>query len=276
MATNLVHRFGAGGAGTPVNAYIVESPAAAVVVDATLTVSDGRALRARVEQTGKPLLGVVITHAHPDHYGGLVELVRGLDVPVFATEGVAEVIRRDDPVKEEILRPMFGEEWAPERAFPDTTVADGELVSLDGIALRVTDLGPGESPHDSLWALDDDPATVFSGDVAYDRRHCYLADGFHQRWLSNLARVRETVPPGATLHPGHGEPCGLEVLDWQAGYIEAFLEALRAGDWSDREAARARVVERMRAFLPTGELQFLMELSIDPLVEGVTRGTGSA
>src|SRR5690349_21544719 len=96
MATNLVHRFGATGAGTPVNAYIVESPSAAVVIDATLTVSDGRALRARVDSLGKPLLGVAVTHAHPDHYGGLVELVRGLDAPVFATEGVSRVIRRDD------------------------------------------------------------------------------------------------------------------------------------------------------------------------------------
>ena len=75
-----------------------------MVIDATLTVTDGRALRACVEQLGKPLLGVVLTHAHPDHYGGLVELVRGLDVPVFASEGVGAVIRRDDPVKEQILQ----------------------------------------------------------------------------------------------------------------------------------------------------------------------------
>jgi len=265
MAANLVHRFRATGAGTPVNAYIVECPSAAVVVDATLTVSDGRALREHVDSLGKPLLGVVVTHAHPDHYGGLVELVRGLHVPVFATEGVSRVIRRDDPLKEQILRPMFGDEWAPERTFPDTTVADGEVLSLDGIRLRVTDLGPGESPHDSVWALADEPATVFSGDVAYDRRHCYLADGFHEAWLANIARVRELVPPGSTLHPGHGEPCGLEVLDWQAGYINTFLEALRGADWSDPDAARGDVIRRMRDYLPTDELQFLMELSIDPL-----------
>src|SRR6516164_10022359 len=141
MPTNLVHRFGATTGETPVNAYIVESASGAVLVDSTLTVSDGRALRARVDELGKPLLGAVITHAHPDHYGGLVELVRDLDVPVFATRGVVEVIRRDDPVKEQILRPMFGDEWAPQRAFPNQAVADGELVSLDGISLRVTDLG---------------------------------------------------------------------------------------------------------------------------------------
>jgi glyoxylase-like metal-dependent hydrolase (beta-lactamase superfamily II) len=265
MSSNLIHRFHAEGAGTPVNAYIIEGRSGSVVVDSTLTVSDGRALRARVDDLGKPLLGVVITHAHPDHYGGLVELVRDLEVPVFATSGVAEVIRRDDPVKEQILRPMFGDEWAPERAFPNQMVGDGELVALDGIRLRVTDMGPNESPHDSIWTLQDPGRQVFSADLAYDRHHCYLADGFHQEWLENIARARRGLPPGVTLHPGHGEPCGAEALDWQEGYINTFLDAVRQADWSDAERARAAVIKRMLEYLPTDALRFLMELSIDPV-----------
>jgi glyoxylase-like metal-dependent hydrolase (beta-lactamase superfamily II) len=267
MPTPLIHRFHATSGGTPVNAYIVEAAAGAVVVDSTLTVSDGRALRGRVEELGKPLLGVVITHAHPDHYGGLVELTRDLDVPVFATEGVNSVIRRDDSIKEQILRPMFGDEWAAERAFPNTTATDGEVVSLDGIALRVTDLGPGESPHDSMWTLQDSDRQVFSADVAYDRHHCYLADGFHEQWLGNIARARSELPAGVTLHPGHGEPCGAEALDWQEGYITTFLDAVHAADWSDRDAARATVVTGMLEYLPSPALQFLMELSIDPIAD---------
>lgn len=267
MSSNLIHRFHATGAGTPVNAYIIEGASGSVVVDATLTVSDGRGLRARVQDLRKPLLGVIITHAHPDHYGGLVELVRGLEVPVFATQGVGEVIRRDDPVKEQILRPMFGEEWAPERAFPNQVVADGELVSLDGIRLRVTDLGPSESPHDSIWTLADSDRQIFSADLAYDRHHCYLADGFYQRWLENIARARAELPAGVTLHPGHGEPCGAEALDWQQRYIETFLEAVQAADWGHPDEARAAVIARMLEYLPTSALQFLMELSIDPIAD---------
>lgn len=267
MPSNLIHRFAATGGETPVNAYIVETRTAVVVIDCTLTISDARTLRARVDDVSKPLCGVVITHTHPDHYGGLAELLGGWEIPVFAATGVADAIRRDDPVKEEILRPMFGDEWAQERAFPNQEVADGQSVSLDGVALTVMNLGPGESPQDSVWTLDSDPHQVFSGDVAYDRRHCFLADGFHQDWLANIERLRAALPQGATLHPGHGDPCGTEVLDWQAGYINTFLEAINDADWADRDRARAAVVERMRDYLPTGELQFLMELSIDPLVE---------
>lgn len=267
MSSNLIHRFHATGAGTPVNAYIVEGRAGTVVVDATLTISDGRALRASLEKLDKPLLGVVITHAHPDHYGGLVELVRNLDVPVFATGGVDEVIRRDDPLKEQILRPMVGDEWAAQRAFPNETVSDGEVVSLDGIALRVTDLGPNEPPHDSIWALEDPDRHVFSADLAYDRHHCYLADGFYQQWLENIARTQEQLAVGVTLHPGHGEPCGAEALDWQHGYINTFIEAVGSADWSDADSARTAVIAQMLDYLPTNALQFLMELSIDPVAE---------
>lgn len=214
----------------------------------------GRGLRERAEALGKPLLGVVITHAHPDHYGGLVELVAGLDVPVHSTQGVYDVTRRDDAAKEAILRPMFGDLWASERAFPTKVVEDGETVTLGDISLTVTDLGPSESPADSLWALE--RRRVFSGDLAYDRTHCYLADGFHAQWLANIERMRTALPPGTTLHPGHGEPCGLEALDWQRAYIETMLAAVR--DSRDVPAA-------MRAFLPSETLAFVMELSVAPL-----------
>lgn len=267
MSSPLIHRFHATGGGTPVNAYIIEGASGSVVVDATLTVSDGHRLRARVEELGKPLLGVVITHAHPDHYGGLVELVHGLEVPVFATAGVVEVIRRDDPVKEQILRPMFGDQWAPTRAFPNHVVADGELVSLDGIRLRVADLGPSESPHDSIWTLENSGQQVFSADLAYDRHHCYLADCFYESWLENIARARDALPVGVTLHPGHGEPCGTEALDWQQSYIETFLHAIESSDWGNPDQARAAVIACMLEYLPTSALQFLMELSIDPLAD---------
>src|SRR4051812_32564984 len=189
MAPLLIHRHRSEVASTPVNAYLVEGANAVVAVDSTLTMSGGRALRERAEALGKPLLGVVLTHAHPDHYGGLVALLDGRALPVFATGDVGTVIRRDDPVKEQILRPMFGAEWAPERAFPTEVVGDGDTVERGAGALMVTDLGPSESPAASLWALADEPRRVFSAALACDHTHCYLADGFATEWLANLRRL---------------------------------------------------------------------------------------
>ena len=54
-------------------------------------------------------------------------------------------------------------------------------------------------------------------------------------------------------------------LDWQEGYINAFIEAIHAAEWSDPDAAKEEVVGRMTEYLPRGELQFLMELSVEPV-----------
>lgn len=260
-----IHRHSTGPQAALVNAYLVETDEGVVAVDGTLTVSDGRALRAQVESLGKPLLAVLVTHAHPDHYGGIVELVGGDGVPVVATVGVDAVIRRDDALKEEILRPMFGEEWPRERMFPNRTVSDGEALEFGATSFTVVDLGPGESPHDSIWFLGDDRRTVFLGDQVYGHKHAYLADGFFEEWLRNLERLGQELPATATLQIGHGEPVTTAQFDWQREYIETFLEAVRGADWSQPDRAKAEVVERMTRLLPTDELRFLMELSIEPV-----------
>ena len=48
-------------------------------------------------------------------------------------------------------------------------------------------------------------------------------------------------------------------------YIETFLDAVRGANWSQPDTARAAVIEQMTELLPTDELLFLMELSIDPV-----------
>ncbi|MGH3083107.1 MAG: MBL fold metallo-hydrolase [Gaiellaceae bacterium] len=70
MDSTRIHRHSTGSQGALVNAYLVETPDGVVAVDGTLTVSDGRALRSRLDELGQPLLAVLVTHADPDHYGG--------------------------------------------------------------------------------------------------------------------------------------------------------------------------------------------------------------
>ena len=273
MSAPAVHRYASGPEGALVNAYLVETEEGVVAVDGTLTVSDGRALRARLEQLGRPLLAVLVTHAHPDHYGGIVELVADDDVPVVATSGVDAVIRRDDAAKEAILRPMFGDEWPQLRVFPNRTVEDGDRLEFGSAGFTVVDLGPGESPHDSLWLLGDDRRTVFAGDQMYDHKHAFLADGFHQEWFAHLDRLEDELPSDSTLHIGHGGPVSVAQLGWQRQYVETFVAAIRSADWSQPDAARASVAAEMTAFLPTDDLRFLMELSIDPVATQLRAAT---
>ena len=260
-----IHRYPLEHEGAFVNAYLIETESCVVAIDSLLTVSESRALRRGVEQLGKPLRAVLLTQSHPDHYGGLTELVAGDDVPIIAPQGVIDTIVRDDDEKERILRPMFGDEWAAKRTFPNTEISDGERLSFDNATFTVIDLGPSESPHDSPWILGDEERIVFLGDQIYDHRHCFLADGFYQQWLENIEKLRERFPSDAVFHIGHGGPASSADWDWQRRYIETFLDSVTGADWSRPEAAHATVVAEMKRFLPSDELLFLMELSIEPV-----------
>jgi hypothetical protein len=117
----------------------------------------------------------------------------------------------------------------------------------------------------SIWSLGEDRRTVFLGDQVYDGKHAYLANGFFEGWLGHLDRLGRELPADAALHIGHGGPVTPAQFDVQRKYVETFVDAVRGADWSQPDEARAAVVERMTRLLPTDELRFLMELSIDPV-----------
>jgi glyoxylase-like metal-dependent hydrolase (beta-lactamase superfamily II) len=58
------------------NAFLVETNNRVVVIDSTLTVSESKSLKGRLDTIGKPLLAVILTHPHPDHVAGVTNLVR--------------------------------------------------------------------------------------------------------------------------------------------------------------------------------------------------------
>ena len=260
-----IHRFPEKHEGAFVNAYLVETSTGVVAVDGLLTVSASKAMRDGLERIGKPLRAVLVTHAHPDHYAGLAQIVAGDEVPIFAPQGVIDTIEADDAIKDHILGPMFGDEWPATRIFPNTPVADGQSVTFDEATFTVIDLGPSESPHDSPWVLGDDEKIVFLGDQIYDRTHCFLADGFYVEWLANIETLRERFPRDAVFYIGHGGPVGRGMWEWQRRYIELFVDVVSGADWAEPERAKSAAVKRMKAYEPSDDLQFLMELSIEPV-----------
>jgi glyoxylase-like metal-dependent hydrolase (beta-lactamase superfamily II) len=183
---------------------------------------------------------------------------------------VDEVIRRDDAAKEQILRPMFGDEWALARTFPNRIVRGGERVAIADAVFTVTDLGPGESPHDSLWRVESAGAPqTFVGDLVYSHMHAFLGDGFFDHWLANLERAKRELPADTTLFMGHGQPMvGLDILQWQTNYIQRFVDILRAAverDALQGDALADAVTAAMKVFLPSDDLLFLMRVSVEPM-----------
>lgn len=250
------------GSTMPVNSYVIDAPEGLIVVDGQLTVGDARSVRSVIDGFDRPVAAMILTHGHPDHYAGAATVLEGLSAPIIATRAVANVIRRDDDEKDEIVGPMMGPEWPKVRRFPDDVVEAGETHTVGGLEFSLRDLGPGESHADTIWALDD--GTVFSGDVAYNDMHAYLADGHLAEWLRTLSRLEAELDGTVTLFVGHGEPADRSALVRQREYLNVFVDAVWAAADEDEQGRHDAVVAQMKKLVRDDRLLFLMELSIEP------------
>lgn len=259
------------GTAMAVNSYLVRGDGGLVVVDGQLTVSDATALRDRIATTGLPVAALVVTHPHPDHYAGAASAVDE-SVPIYATRAVDAVIRRDDAEKDAIVGPMMGAEWPTERRFPDRLVDDGSVVELAGLEFTVDDVGPGESHADSVWKLGDD---WLIGDVICHDTHAYLADGRYAKWLASLDDLMDKTDAGTRLLVGHGEPTDRSAIAAQRTYIQTFVDTVSGALDLDPQERTAAVVKAMSGLVADSRLQFLMELSIEPVARGMAKDATS-
>jgi glyoxylase-like metal-dependent hydrolase (beta-lactamase superfamily II) len=258
--TPTVHRYRSGEVGLFVNSYLVEGDEGVVAVDAPLLLSDGRAFRARLEALGKPLLGVLVTHPHPDHYNTIAELLAGDQLPVIALPEVERQIREKDDAKRAQWGPVFGEEWPSRATIPDRTLEDEESVELGDLRFTAWDFGPCESESETVWLLGDGE-TAFVGDLAFNGTHAYLADGHTDAWLQALDRAEESLAGVRTLYVGHGEPATPAVFADQRRYLLMVREAVgeaAGGSGELSEEGANRVVRLMERYLPGAPLGWLV------------------
>lgn len=259
-----IHVHTAGEFGLFVNAFLVETPRGVVAIDATLTRSDSQALRARLTALGKPLLAVLITHAHPDHIAGIAELTRGWEGPIIALPSVKALMEQTEQAKHAQWEPIFKDEWIRPWTYPNQLVNDRDVVVFDGITYRIYDLGPGgDCDANAIWVIEQSQRAAFVGDLVFNGMHSYVADGQILGWLANLERMRPLLEEIDTIYPGHGQPASPTLLDQQRDYLLTYCAAIRElaqGEKALTENAVAILIERMERYLPGAPLTFMIGL----------------
>jgi hydroxyacylglutathione hydrolase len=167
------------------NCYLVarEGAAEAVVIDPGDTPDR---VMGQLEQRGWTAVGVLVTHGHIDHLGGVAAVAREAGVDVWMPAGEAD-----------LLREFPGASYAPEHLLDG-----GETVSLAGIDFAVT-LVPGHSPASVAFHAD---GHLFVGDVLFAGSvgRTDLAGGDMGTLLESIATLMRAYPPETIVLSGHG------------------------------------------------------------------------
>jgi glyoxylase-like metal-dependent hydrolase (beta-lactamase superfamily II) len=263
-----IHVHAAGDAGFRANAYLVEGDEGVVAVDAPFTNSEARKFREELDALKKPLLAVLVTHAHPDHVNGITALVEGqpAPVPVLATEGVLETLKAIDGPKRAYWSPIYKDEYPAKTTFPDRVVKDNQTVTYGGLSFTAHDLGKGEAESSTAWVLLEKRPAAFVGDLVMNHVHPWLAEGRSAAWIAQLDQAKKLLYGVERFYPGHGEKGGYAVLEWQKKYLGSYRSAvaqIAAGKKQLDDAGKKDLESRMEAVLPKAPLSMLVPMSAD-------------
>jgi glyoxylase-like metal-dependent hydrolase (beta-lactamase superfamily II) len=213
------------GAGT--NTYLLPGAIPTLIDAATGDPRHLDALARALDETcgGAPLARLLLTHAHPDHAGG----VRA----VLSRWPSAAVRKMPSPGHDE----QYGSTW--------TALRDGEAIDAGSGRLRAVHT-PGHAP-DHLCFFDEDDRTLYSGDLIVGAGTVVIPashGGSLKDYLDSLGRVRALQP--ARILSGHG-PAILEPVDLIDRYVAHRAERERQilDVLSDGPATVARIVDRV-------------------------------
>jgi hydroxyacylglutathione hydrolase len=154
--------------------WLIDSPRAhgrVVAVDP----GDAEPVIAELQRSGASLAAILLTHHHPDHIGGVPELLRRWAVPVIGP---------DDPrIAQRTL-----------------TVRDGERCDLPdlGLCFEILEVPGHTLSHIALWGH----GALFCGDTLFSAGCGRMFEGTPTQMNASLTRLRN-LPPDTQVFCGH-------------------------------------------------------------------------
>ena len=178
------------------------------------------------EETDLPVRYAINTSYHGDHSYGNVFLPD--EVEVVQHERTAEFIAENFEADVAFMEANFGVDQVIDEiraVVPDIAVSDaGWSVDLGGVSVEARYYGFGQTIGD-LFVYVPEANVMWTGNplIAEPPAIPWLLDGQGVDVRSTLIDVRDDLPAGAIVVPGHGRPVNADGFEFSIDYLDAMI-----------------------------------------------------
>jgi len=181
----------------PLSSTLITGERDAVLADPPMTIDQTERVARWVEDSGKRLAHIYITHGHGDHWFGTAPLLRRFPGAVaYAAAGTIEVMRKH--AQSEFRAAVWDKSFPGQ--IPDSpvlaTTPPGNRFELEGVELRIVEVGHSDTDESTVLHVPS-ISLVVAGDVIYNGCHQYLAEsqeGGLDRWMNAVDMVAALEP----------------------------------------------------------------------------------
>jgi len=212
---------------------IDDSKQEAVVVDP----GEARKVSTFLTEHGLKLTGILLTHHHNDHIGGVRGLIEKHSAPVYA------------PIKNKAQIPD-GQIW----------VQEGDQINLGSMQFSVMELPGHTLGHIAFW--NNDFKWLFSGDVLFGLGCGRLFEGTYEQMYDSLQRIKNL--PAETL-----VYCTHEYTETNLQFCKMLCSLDNSpitGDNEDLEMYENELTNRRSIGLPSVPLKLAIETKVNPFL----------
>ncbi|QSX37022.1 MBL fold metallo-hydrolase [Shewanella sedimentimangrovi] len=241
------------------NTTLLFSGDRALLIDAQFTKTDAKALVKRLQDAGKTLTHIILTHSHPDHVWGGVELLKAFPEAQAYARPVA-ITEMELEFKARLLRwtGIFDAEL-PTELYP-VEPFEGDVFDFEGHKIELIDSLPSETIN-LMTCYIPELKTYIASDQCYNRCHYYVGPGLNRPdlWIASIEDIQSRFEIDRVV-PGHGAVGGLEIFDEAIEYLTFYHSVAKP------LVPQQEIVHAVLEQYPDWKLEGVLRMTIGPAV----------